>query len=85
MSYSVDEKVKYNAKRKTPFGYGYSWGVKAYRNYPKASAEEKKRILAEIAAYKEEAKKKNRSGECAKGYMCGVRDAANERKAKNGK
>lgn len=85
MSYSVDEKVKYNAERKTPFGYGYGWGVKAYRNYPKASAEEKKRIRAEIAEYKQEAKKKSRSGECAKGFMCGVRDAANERKARKGK
>lgn len=85
MSYSVDEKVKFNAERKTPFGYGYQWGVKAYRSYPKANAQEKKRIRVEIADYKQEAKKKSRAGECAKGYMCGVRDAANERKARQGK
>ena len=84
MSYSVDEKVKYNAKRKTPFGYGYIWGVRAYRKYVEAE-ETKKRTLAEIADYKQEAKKKNKSGECAKGYLCGVRDAAKERKARTGK
>lgn len=83
MSYSVDEKVKFNRAKKTPFGWGYQWGVKAYRSYPKADAQEKKRIRAEIADYKQEAKKKSYSGECAKGYMCGVRDAANERKSKS--
>ncbi len=82
MSYSVDDKVKFNHERQTPFGYGYCWGVKAYRSYPKADTEGRKRILTEIDDYKRESQKKTRSGECAKGFMCGVRDAANERKSK---
>lgn len=83
MSYSVDEKVKFNSERKTPFGYGYCWGVRAYRKYPKADKDERRRILAEIDDYKREAQKKTRSGECAKGFMCAVRDCANERKSKS--
>lgn len=82
MSYSVDDKVKFNQAKKTPFGYGYLWGVKAYRDYPTADKEGKKRILAEIDNYSKQTKKKTPSGECAKGFMCGVRDAANERKSK---
>lgn len=85
MSYSVDEKLKFNQSKKTPFGYGYWWGVKAYRSYLKADAQEKKRILAEIDSYRKQAQKKSPSGECAKGYMCAVRDCANERKARQGK
>ena len=83
MGYSVDEKVKHNEGQKTPFSYGYCWGVKAYRKYPTANRVEQKRIQAEIGDYSDEAKSgKGRSQECAKGYMCGVRDAANERKAR---
>lgn len=78
---TVDEKLRHNQAKKTPFGYGYSWGVKAYRKYPKADKAERKRILAEIDDYNKEAwNGKGRSRECAKGFMCGVRDAARERK-----
>jgi len=83
MAWTVDEKLKHNQSKKTAFGYGYSWGVQAYRRYPKADKAERKRILAEIDDYNSEARNgKGKSRECAKGYMCGVRDAANERKAK---
>ncbi len=83
MPRTVDEKVKYNQGRKTPFSYGYLWGVKAYRQYPQASTAERKRILAQIDDYSKDARNgKGKSRECAKGFMCGVRDAANERKAK---
>lgn len=82
MSYSVDDKVKFNQAKKTPFSFGYRWGVKAYRAYPTADKEERKRILAEIDDYSKQAKKKSPSGECAKGFMCAVRDCANERKSK---
>ena len=37
MKRSVDEKLKYNSEQKTPFAYGYRFGVKAYREYPKAN------------------------------------------------
>ena len=85
---TVDEKVKFNQEQKTPFSWGYLWGVKSYRKYPKADKAERKRILAQIDDYSKDAKNgKGRSRECAKGFMCGVRDAANERKTrvKNGK
>ncbi len=82
MSYSVDDKVKFNQAKNTPFSFGYRWGVKAYRAYPTADKEGKKRILAEIDDYSKQAKKKTPSGECAKGFMCAVRDCANERKSK---
>lgn len=83
MKRTVDEKVKYNEQQKTPFSWGYRWGVRAYRKYPKADNAERKRILAEIDGYKNEAVNgKGKSRECAKGFMCGVRDAANERKAR---
>lgn len=88
MQRTVDEKVKYHKaqSQKTPFGWGYLWGVQAYRKYPKADKAERKRILAEIDDYSKDAKAgKGDSRECAKGFMCGVRDAANERKAKKGK
>ncbi len=82
MKKTVDEKVKYNHERRTPFGYGYIWGVKAYRKY-QANKEEQKRILAEIDDNSKNARNgKEHSRECSKGYMCGVRDAANEWKAK---
>lgn len=83
MARTVEEKVKYNRERKTPFSYGYLWGVKAYRKYPQADKIEQKQILAEIDDYSKEARNgKGKARECAKGYMCGVRDAANERKGK---
>lgn len=83
MKRSVDEKLKYNDEQKTPFSYGYRWGVRAYRKYPKVDKAERKRIRTEIDDYNKQARNgKGRSQECAKGYMCGVRDAANERKAR---
>lgn len=86
MARTVDEKLKYNQQRRTAFGYGYAWGVKAYRKYPNADKAERKRILAEIDDYNKEARNgKGKARECAKGFMCGVRDAAKERKSKNGK
>ena len=80
---TVDEKVRYNREQRTPFSYGYTWGAKAYLRYPLADKAERKRILAEIDDYKEQALHgKGKARECAKGYMCAVRDCANERKAR---
>lgn len=82
MRYTVDEKVKYNRKRNTDFGTGYVFGVNIYRDYSKVSAKDKATIKELISSARENA----RNGEqWDKGIMCGVRDAANERKARKGK
>ena len=83
MARTVDEKLEYCREKKTPFSYGYNHGVKLYRSYPNASKAERKRILSEIDGEKQNARNaKTASREFSKGFMCGVRDAANERKAK---
>lgn len=83
MKRSVDEKLKYNEGQKTPFSWGYKWGVRAYSRYLKLDKAGKERIRTEINAYSEEARHgRGYSQKCAKGFMCGVRDAANERKAR---
>ena len=48
MKRSVDEKLKYNSEQKTPFAYGYRFGVKAYREYPKASKKRKREMMSDI-------------------------------------
>lgn len=88
MARTVDEKLKYHQEqsKRTPFMWGYNHGVKLYRGYPKADKAERKRILAEIDGENQNARNgKTASREFSRGVMCGVRDAANERKAKNGK
>ena len=85
MNRSVDEKLKYNSEQKTPFAYGYRFGVKAYRQYPKADKKHKRAMLAEIDDNKRLAQtgdKSRSSVQYAKGYMCAIRDCAAERKAR---
>ena len=85
MKYTADEKLKYNRGLNTPFSYGYRFGVMAYRAYPTASEKRKRYIMDDIADNKRIAKSGNPalgSVKYAKGFMCGVRDAANERKIK---
>ena len=85
MKRSVDEKLKHNREQKTPFSYGYRFGVKAYRQYPKADKERKRAMLAEIDDNKRLAQtgdKSQLSVQYAKGYMCAMRDCAAERKAR---
>ena len=83
---TVDERLKSGEKRKTPFGWGYCWGVRAYRAYPRVNASERAAISAQISDYKDEAKNgKGRSRECAIGFMYGMRDAAIERKSRQKK
>ena len=77
--FSVDDKIKFNRKRGSLFGSGYIFGVKQYRGY--ALKDRKQKQIAKKAM--DEFFKMARNGdEFAKGIMCGVRDAANERKAK---
>lgn len=85
MKRTVDEKLKYNCGQRTAFAYGYRFGVQAYRQYPKANERRKRDISGDINYNKRLAQTGDRSREStqyAKGFMCGVRDAANERKSK---
>ncbi len=85
MKRTVDEKLKYNSAQKTAFAYGYRFGVQAYRRYPKADERHKRDISSDIDYNKRLAQTGDKSRESvqyAKGFMCGVRDAANERKIK---
>ena len=82
MSRTVDEKLKYNEGKKTPFSTGYKLAVFLYRNYVKGDAEMRASIKGSIDTSKELAKT---GDELSKGFMCGIRDAANERKARQKK
>lgn len=79
----TDERMKKDGKQKTPFAWGYRWGVQTYRKYPKADKAEQKRLSEQIDGYKDEASNGiGRSWECAIGFMRGMRDAAIERKTR---
>ena len=85
MKRTVDEKLQYNSAQRTAFAYGYRFGVQAYRQYSKANERRKRDISGDIDYNKWLAQTGDRSREStqyAKGFMCGVRDAANERKSK---
>ena len=76
---TLDEKLRFNQKRGTQFSVGYITGVKQYRNYPLKDRKGKQTVKKAI----DEFKKMARNGdEFAKGIMCGIRDAANERKSR---
>ena len=79
MKRTLKEKLAFNKSRKTPFATGYSLGATLYDDYRKSDSAGKKMINEIIRTNKELA----RSGdEMGKGFMCGVRDAANERKTR---
>lgn len=76
---TLTEKMKYNSEQKTDFAGGYCMGVRDYQSYVKSS-EKDRRALKDIA---DTMKSIAKMGEdIGKGYMYGIRDAANERKAK---
>ncbi len=78
---TVNERLKSSGKNKTPFAWGYKWGVQTYRKYPHAKQAEREKLSAKIQEYKEEIRDgAGRSRECAIGFMNGMRDAAVERK-----
>jgi hypothetical protein len=79
MKHTVNDKYNYNKQQKTAFSYGYRFGVEAYRSYPKANAAKRKEILADIDYSKQNAAK---GKQYDKGFMCAIRDCANERKGK---
>ena len=85
MKRTLDEKLEYNRKRAdlgSSFSKNYVLGVLLYGEYPKTDAEGKATIKRIIDTEKEFARDGN---EGSKGFMCGIRDAANERKARKGK
>ena len=82
MKRTVQEKYDYNDRLDTPFSTGYTLGVILYRDYTRMDKEGKKMISEIIDTNKSLA----RSGdELGKGFMCAVRDCANERKARQKK
>lgn len=88
MKRTVDEKLKYNSEQKTPFAYGYRFGVKAYREYPKANKKRKREMMSDIDDNKrlaQSGKSTCNSVQYAKGFMCAMRDCAAERRARQGK
>lgn len=79
MKRTLKDKLKYNSKRNTDFAFGYRLGVRMYKDYPKDTAKGKLETKRLIDGFKTLA----RGGdETSKGVMCGIRDAANERKGK---
>lgn len=76
---SIDDKIKYNQKRGTQFSVGYIMGVRQYRSYPQKDRRGRQKAKMAIDEFSKMAKS---GDEFAKGIMCGIRDAANERKAK---
>ncbi len=81
---SVEEKLRYNKEVKSPFSFGYIFGVKAYRSYPTVNATQKKKIKADIDDNRKIATGDSSRGsvQYAKGFMCAIRDCVNERKGK---
>ncbi len=74
------EKYSENDKKDTPFSNGYVTGVLAYQSYKDYDKAGKKIVKDFIS----ESSKAARAGDqMAKGVMCGVRDAAHERKKNN--
>lgn len=75
--YSVDDKIKFNKKHSSFFGYGYILGAKTYRDYPRHDKERSAKIKKGIDQISADAKKGDKFSQ---GFMCAFRDCANERK-----
>ncbi|MCM1437643.1 MAG: hypothetical protein NC131_00325 [Roseburia sp.] len=76
---TLDEKIKYNGSRNGAFSVGYVLGATFYRDYVKYDNKGKQAVDELIKSSNRMAKS---GDEMSKGVMCGMRDAANERKAK---
>ena len=79
MKRTLKEKYEFNHARNTPFSNGYSLVVNVYNDYRRFDDEGKKIVRELIDTNKSLARD---GDELSKGFMCGVRDAANERKSK---
>lgn len=84
MSYTVDEKKRYheNGYPKGEFSRGYCAGVSDYSGYVKYSVKDKRLLKSFADTMHSLAKLNDPRG---KGYLCALRDCANERKAKKNK
>ncbi len=76
---TLEEKLKYNSLKHTDFSFGYKLGVQIYKDYPKLKEKGKRELVKLVDGYRELARDGN---EISKGFMCGYRDAANDRKVK---
>ena len=76
---TMREKLDYNKKLygRNSFSSGYVMGATIYSDYPKCDKKSQKEIKSIIDSYHVNAKN---GDELSKGFMCGVRDSANERK-----
>lgn len=85
MKKTLDEKYEYNKKRigESDFSRGYCFGIQLYRDYSQMNNEGKKTIKGIIDSEKKLSRYSDMQR--SKGFMCGIRDAANERKARKGK
>lgn len=75
---TLQKKLAFNKKRGTEFSAGYIMGVKTYQKYPLKDRKGKQTAKRAIDKFSQMARN---GDEFAKGIMCGIRDAANERKA----
>lgn len=76
---TLKEKYSYNKSKRGEFSAGYCLGVDIYNDYPKGNDSLKSTYKSLITNAKKLALKGDSYG---KGIMCGVRDAASERKAR---
>ena len=84
---TLEEKIAYNKKHGSTdfFSMGYIMGVQTYRDYPKLNDKSKAETREMIKDFNETAKGKDRNRtevKLSKGFICGIRDCANERKRK---
>ena len=82
MARTIEEKYEYNKKRGGNFGSGYYLAIDLYRDFPKSNYKDKQQTKKLITYF---AKRAREGDEFAKGFTCGIRDAANERKARQRK
>ena len=82
MKYSFEDKIKYNKGRKSEFSQGYLVGATMYKDYPRLREVDRAFIRKRF----DEEKIRARKGDAfAKGVVCALRDASQERKAKTRK
>lgn len=76
---TLKEKFDYNSSQKNGFSMGYCCGVKYYQSYGSCRSQADRTKRKE---YIDDMKSAAKKYSYAKGFMCGIRDAANDRKAK---
>lgn len=79
MTRTVDEKYKYNDKKRGDFGDGYCIGVNLYRGYVKRDNAGRKQTRELVDSFMRFAKAGDK---LSKGIIAGYRDAANDWKSR---